>query len=86
MENYRILEYKDHFRIQKKITVNVFFKILGIPLFLKRKEEKWLTVLKNKTILQITNCLDIENYEFKTKEECLQLINDFQKYPIIHNL
>lgn len=82
--DFRILEYKDHFRIQKKTIVETWFYFLGFKLWVNGKEEEWNTILKNKTSLGIRNWAEIKNYQYKTKEECLEWIADYYKYPVYH--
>ncbi len=82
--DFRIVEYKDHFRIQKKTIIETWFYFLGIALWVNGKKEEWNTVLKNKTFLGIRNWAEIDNYQYKTKEECLEWISDYHKYPIYH--
>ena len=83
--DFRIVEYKDHFRIQKRTFVDTWFYFLWFyPLFINGKKEEWNTILKNKTFLGIRNWIETENYQFKTKEECLEWISDYSKYPIYH--
>lgn len=82
--DFRILEYKNHFRIQKKTIVETYFYFLGIALWVNGKKEEWNTILKNKTFLGIRNWSETEKYQFKTKEECFEWISDYNKYPIYH--
>ena len=81
---FRIVEYKDHFRIQEKSTKNTYFCFLGLPFWVNGKEDCWNTILEDKSILGIRNCVYTEKYQFKTKQNCLELIADFYKYPIYH--
>jgi len=82
--DFRIVEYKDHFRVQKKHTEDTYFYFFEIALWVNGKKEEWNTILKNKTFLGIRNWSETENYQFKTKEECLEWIADFHKYPVYH--
>lgn len=82
---FRIVEFKDHFRVQKKRFYDTWFYFLWIyPLYVNGKKEEWNTVLKNNTFLGIGNWKETEEYQFKTKEECLEFISDFNKYPVYH--
>jgi hypothetical protein len=83
--DFRILEFKDHFRVQKRTFVDTWFYFLWLyPLYINGKKEEWNTILKNKTFLGIRNWSETENYQFKTKEECLEWISDYNKYPVYH--
>ena len=83
--DFRIVEYKDHFRIEKKTLTDNWFYLLGIhPLYIKGQKETWRCILKDKSFLNIRNWSETENYQFKTKEECLEWIADFHKYPVYH--
>ena len=82
--DFRIVEYKDHFRVQKKYTEDTYFHFFGLELWVNGKKDNWNTILKNKTFLGIRNWGETENYQFKTKEECLEWISDYNKYPVYH--
>jgi hypothetical protein len=86
MAEFRILEYKDHFVVQKKYTENTYLRLFGVILWINGKKENWNIILKNKARLDISNWKEKENRQFKTKQECLEWISDYHKYPIIHNL
>ena len=77
---YRIAEYKDCFRIQKKITYT--FKLF----FYTSTEHKWVTILKDGSQLCVINSKNKEYFEFKSKEDCLSIISDLEKYPIYHEV
>lgn len=80
---FRIVEYKDHFRVQKKSIIDKPIYFLRIPIGSKEKEV-WNTIMKNKSFLGINNWSETENYQFKTKEESLEWIEDYNKYPVYH--
>jgi len=83
--DFRIVEYKDHFRIEKKVLKDVWFYFLWIhPLYIKKQKETWHCILKDKSYLSIHNWIQTEKYQFKTKEECLEWISDYYKYPVYH--
>jgi hypothetical protein len=82
--DFRIVEYKDHFRVEKKQVIDVWAYFLEIPLWIKGQKTVWNCMLKNKTQLGIRNWFETENYQFKTKEECEQWISDYSKYPVYH--
>jgi hypothetical protein len=83
--DFRIVEYKDHFIIEKKVLKDVWFYFLWIhPLYIKGKKENWQCILKDNSYLSIRNCIQTKNYQFKTKEECLEWISDYNKYPVYH--
>ena len=82
--DFRILEYKDHFRVQKRTFVDNRFYFLGIGLWVIGKKEEWNTILKDKSFLNIRNFMETEKFQFKTKKECLDFIEDYKKYPIYH--
>jgi len=84
---FRIAEYKDHFRVEQKIKKDVYFKFLGLfPLHVKEIKETWRSVTKKGTFLSIYNWSETEQFQFDNKEKCLEWIDDFYKYPIYHNL
>ena len=83
--DFRIVEYKDHFRVEKKTLIDEWFYFLWTyPLYVKGQKENWRCILKNKSLLSISNWGKIEDYQFKTKEECIEWISDFNKYPVYH--
>lgn len=86
ISKFRITEYQDHFRVEKRQIEDTFFCFLGIKLWVNGKKETWNTIMKNKSILGIHNWMQTENYKFNTKEECLKWIEDYEKYPIHHYL
>ena len=68
---YRIVEYKNHFEIEKQYFEDIWFYFLGIyALYVKEERERWFRI-------RTTG-------KFKTKEECLEYISDLSKYPIYH--
>ena len=83
--NYRIVEYKDYFTIEKKHKQPVYKYFLGFK-YKVGKSDCWNTVMKKEVTNLYTERFNAENYQFKTKEECLQWIADKEKYPIYHNL
>lgn len=82
--DFRIVEYKDHFRVEKKQIIDVWVYLLGFPLWIKGQKTVWNCIMKDKCYLGIRNWLDTENYHFTTKEECEQWISDYNKYPVYH--
>jgi hypothetical protein len=82
-QNYRIVEYKDYFTIEKKGIEPVFKSFLG---FRYKAGEKpyWSTVMKKKGIYSHAERFNAENYQFKTKQECSEWLADKEKYPIYH--
>ncbi len=84
---FRIAEYKDHFRIEQKIKTEVYFKFLWtFPLYVKEIKETWCTITKKRSFLSIYNWSETEQFQFENKEKCLEWIDDFNKYPIYHKL
>ena len=88
ISNYRIKEFNDFFRIEKQFKEPVYF--LGIPydFFITRYDYYW-QMISNKGSRHApfnTRCIEPISFSFKTKEECLEAIKNFEKYPIIHEL
>jgi hypothetical protein len=83
--NYRIVEYKDYFTIEKKHKQPVFKHFLGFK-YKVGEEEYWSRVMKTDGIFTWVELNNPKKYQYKTKEECLQWIADKEKYPIYHNL
>ena len=84
---FRIVEYKDHFEIEKKYKDVVYWHFLGLyPIFIKEVKDDWHAILKNGYRRFIRDYLNFDRYHFKTKEECLQWIEDYYKYPIYHEV
>lgn len=86
ISEFRITEYEDHFRIEKRQKVATFFCFLGFKLWENGKKEIWNTIMKNNCILDIHNWMHTEAYRFETKEECLEWIENYNKYPIHYYL
>ena len=83
--DFRIEEYRDHFRIAKKEQVKQYWYFLGLyPLFVKEVKDVWYVLLKDRSRLSVRNCFEYDKYHFKTKEECLKWIEDYKKYPVYH--
>ena len=83
---YRIVEYTDHFIIQRKEIVKIYWHFLGLRSFVRRKEEQWSIILKNGQILRHFDALDFDDYHFQAKDECFKWIEDQGKYPIFHDV
>ena len=81
IKDFRILEYKDHFRVQGKFEV-IRQKYFLLPFF--KTEFIYKTLVKNGNELTIREFFNLENINFKTKEEAETWISDYKKYPIIH--
>ena len=83
-QNHRIVEYKDYFTIERKEIKTYFKTFLGFKYNFKTIVH-WVQIKRpwQKPFDLISNP---QNYQFKTKEECLQWIADKEKYPIYHEL
>ena len=83
--DFRIEEYEGHFRVAKKKKITKYWYFLGLfPLFVQEVKYVWRVMLKDKNELSIRNCLQYDLYHFKTKEECIKWIDNYNKYPIYH--
>ncbi|MFT5753017.1 MAG: hypothetical protein ACI924_000222 [Flavobacterium sp.] len=82
--DFRIVEFKGNFRIQKKQLIDEWFYFMGIALWVKGQKETWNYILKNNSILAKGKWSETKNYQFETKQECLDWIYDVEKYPVYH--
>jgi hypothetical protein len=82
-QNYRIVEYKDYFTIERKGIEPVFKSFLGFKYKVGEKPY-WSTAMKKQGYFTWSERLAPKNYQFKTKQECLEWIADKEKYPIYH--
>lgn len=89
MENkneFRIVECQDYFIVQKKIYEYIWSFYLGIIPYIK-KTEQWVTTKRTELISKDTRELIFERPNiFKTKQECIDFIENYDKYPIYHYL
>lgn len=79
-DKYRILEYRNHFTIQKKeeVTIDYFFW--------EKETFIWTTIKKDGNALLVRDWMSKDFFQFATKEEALQVIEDLEKYPIYHEV
>ena len=83
--NYRIVEYKDYFTIERKGIEPVFKSFLGFKYKVGEKPY-WSTIMKKQGNFTWLVRLNPENYQFKTKDECLESLDEKEKYRIYHEL
>ena len=83
---FRINEYKDYFTISKLIEEPIYFLGIRHSWLHVGVEERWRILLKNGQELTIRDIILPEKYRFKTKEECIEWIENYKKYPTYHYL
>jgi hypothetical protein len=84
-QNYRIVEYKDYFTIERKGIEPVFKSFLGFKYKVGEKPY-WSTIMKKQGNFTWSERLNPENYQFKSIDECLECIADKEKYTFGHEL
>lgn len=84
-KEFRIVEYKDYFTIQQKQMKDTFFFLFGIGLWQNGKIAVWKIINKKGQFVDVYNIFKVET-DFKTKEDALQWIEDYNKYPIYHTV
>lgn len=78
---FRIVEQKEHFEIEKEINVDLkLFRFLIIGQKKEWKKEKKRDTISNFPFVKS------EVLKFETKQLAIDYINDYNKYPIYHDV
>lgn len=84
-DKFRIQEFEDYFTIDKLFIESQYFSNPFQLLFVTPKQKEiWRRI--NLDGYQIGYYNSKSDYKFKTKEDCLKWIENYKKYPIIHEL
>ena len=83
---FRINEYKDYFTISELTKESIYSFGIKHSWFYIGVNERWNVLLKNSLPVTIKDWFKFDEYRFKTKEECIEWIENYKKYPIYHYL